>query len=230
MRIISDFHDYYDTIQAQGQDLTTLYVRKQQKITIKNWPFPAIQYHNRWIKGHWQNLPNTQQHIVGFCGKIYPIWKMTWGHHKPALCHTSTEVDTFIRTKAKTAELEEYETGRKKRTPEKYWSRALRKHKIEEYFDKCKSQQTNFNKIFIEHHCPIFIAEYKYKHDSTITINGNLKEIEFYRLFDTQTAFQEIAMYFGNLTTPPKPIPKIDDKTMTTSKGFDKWSFRKEPH
>ena len=36
-------------------------------------------------------------------------------------------------------------------------------------------------------------------------------------------------MFISNLAVPLKPIPKIDDKTMAEIKGFDKWSFRKEP-
>jgi hypothetical protein len=60
--------------------------------------------------------------------------------------------------------------------------------------------------------------------------NACLKDLEFFRIVDPYTAFQEIAMFLGGLAVPLKPIPHVDDKTMVEAKGFDKkWSFRKEP-
>lgn len=43
------------------------------------------------------------------------------------------------------------------------------------------------------------------------------------------TAYQELQMWMSNQAIPHKPIPKVSDKDMVTAKGFDKWSFRKEP-
>ena len=217
-----------------------LYLRKQQEIVIEsgNWPFPSVHYYDRWVRGRWLDLPSIHQHIVGFCGKIYPVWEMSWVRrgeysltvNKPTFCFTFAEVDDFIRAKAKSTELEEYEVGRKKRVPEKHWNSALRKYRIEEYFAKCESQQNDFEKVFIEHHCPVFVARFGNRNDkSVLVVNGNLKEVEFFRLFGTQTAFQEIAMYFGGLAVPLKEVPEISDKIMVGAKGFDKWSFRKEP-
>jgi hypothetical protein len=56
-----------------------------------------------------------------------------------------------------------------------------------------------------------------------------LKDFEFYRKIDTYTAFQELAMFWGGLAQPNRPIPDVTDKDMVTAKGFNKWSFRKEP-
>jgi hypothetical protein len=43
------------------------------------------------------------------------------------------------------------------------------------------------------------------------------------------TTYQEIAMFLGGLATPQKPIPVPSDKDMVSIKGFDRFSFRKEP-
>jgi hypothetical protein len=59
--------------------------------------------------------------------------------------------------------------------------------------------------------------------------NGSLKELEFFRLLDTYTAFQEIAMFLGGLAVPLKEIPEVPDKIMVGVKGFDQWSFRTPP-
>ena len=40
MRIISDFHDYYDVAQSTGQDQDLLYVRKPEKVNLKPGEYP----------------------------------------------------------------------------------------------------------------------------------------------------------------------------------------------
>jgi len=62
-----------------------------------------------------------------------------------------------------------------------------------------------------------------------IVYNECLKDLEFFKLIDTFTAFQELQMYFGAMAQPNKPIPHISDKDMVSIKGFDKWSFRNPP-
>jgi hypothetical protein len=57
-----------------------------------------------------------------------------------------------------------------------------------------------------------------------------LKDVEFFRVFDPHTTYQEIFMYIsGVLGGNMKEIPEMSDDDMRDSKGFDKWSFRKEP-
>jgi hypothetical protein len=36
-------------------------------------------------------------------------------------------------------------------------------------------------------------------------------------------------MFMNNMALPMKPIPVFDDVTMAESKGFNKFSFRKDP-
>ena len=57
--------------------------------------------------------------------------------------------------------------------------------------------------------------------------------IDFYLDFwgtvvDPYTAFQEIAMFLGGMAMPLKPIPHLSDEIIAASKGFDKYSFRKD--
>jgi len=70
MRIISPFHDYYDVVQSQGQDHSLIYQRRERTITPKKYPFPVM---HRW----WRHYPgdlSLYQKIIGFCGKIYPVF------------------------------------------------------------------------------------------------------------------------------------------------------------
>jgi hypothetical protein len=59
--------------------------------------------------------------------------------------------------------------------------------------------------------------------------NECLKELEFFRLIETYTAYQELQMFFGAMAQPNKPIPRVSDKDMASIKGFDQWCFRKPP-
>jgi len=61
-----------------------------------------------------------------------------------------------------------------------------------------------------------------------LTLNGELKKFEFFRVLDPFQTFQELYMYLGGLAVPDKPLPKLDDKTMAEIKGFNKYSFRKD--
>jgi hypothetical protein len=57
-----------------------------------------------------------------------------------------------------------------------------------------------------------------------------LKDLDFFRIVPTEQAFQEIWQYIGGvlgLNNPHVPVP--DDVTMRDIKGFNDWSFKKEP-
>lgn len=60
-------------------------------------------------------------------------------------------------------------------------------------------------------------------------VNAVLKPYEFYKVFDTFTAFQEIQMFIGGvLTNPEQNMVNISNESRIKKHGFDKWSFRKE--
>jgi hypothetical protein len=70
---------------------------------------------------------------------------------------------------------------------------------------------------------------YGWNDKTTITYNDCLKDVEFYRVFDPYSAYQEIEMFLNNLAIPQKDMPKIPDRENILSHGFDdKLSFRKE--
>lgn len=111
-----------------------------------------------------------------------------------------------------------------------YWSgpwHHLRHDQFERFFQAAAEHRDKYGQMFQDNHCPVFTC--RVGRECVVTHNGRLKDLEFYRLVDPYTAFQEIAMFLGGMASPEKPIPKIDDKTMAQAKGFNKWSFRKEP-
>jgi hypothetical protein len=230
MRIISDFHDYYDAVQATGQDQTLIYVRRMEEAKISEYPFPVLTY-QYYISNDENRVPRVQQHIVGFCGKIYPVLVLTHvATDNRAVCFDLNEVDSFVERNFPTNAAMEYKRPLRRRW--RYWPGSLR-DEIEKYFAACAAKKNSFSEMFLEKGCPLFIATTERRgwrvRDAKIVYNGVLKELEFFRLFDTYTTFQEIAMYLGGLAVPFKDIPHVPDKVMVGVKGFDKWSFRKPP-
>ena len=229
MRILSEFHDYYDSVQKTGQDQTLLYVRRPRDVHYENrdrYPFPTT--HRHWF--YRSDRLHVLEHVIGFCGKIFGMLvlakPLTGGKRtEPAICYTLDEVDQFVETNYKPRQVQAYYANRYNR----YWPMLRTRKVFGEFFDECKAKQNAFGEMFVENRCPVFVACHSSR-DYKITFNAPLKELEFFRIFDTYAAFQEIAMFMGNLAVPLKPIPAIPDKDMVEIKGFDKkWSFRKPP-
>ena len=232
MRIKSDFHDYYDSVQAQGQDQSLLYLRKEEELRYERgqgWPFPRMGVHRYWLT----KPLSVDDIIIGFCGKIYPLVKVNksgcYGSDtNPVICYTLEEVDAYIDANFKKRQLEGYYD--KKNRYSRNWSHYARHCDFEQFFQQCNDCKGRFENLFLEHRAPLFVGKENGRHgDMVITFNAPLKEWDFFRLFDTYTAFQEITMFLGGIAVPLKPIPDIPDKIMVGIKGFDEWSFRKPP-
>jgi hypothetical protein len=241
MRIISDFHDYYDSVQATGQDLSLVYVRtrKEVKLDRNSYRFPCFEQTAmrtwRWgCRG-----AEIEQFTIGFCGKVYPILRLSYRRQTDLkaieeLCFKLSDVDAFIDQHFKKHEIEAYRAKPRGWRFPSSWERGQRRDKFKEFFEAFATKQSAFKETFIANQCPIFVASVSSgtntrMRDYKIVYNDSLKELEFYRIVDTFTAFQELQMYVGATAQPNKPIPTISDKDMVSIKGFDKWSFRRPP-
>jgi hypothetical protein len=230
MRIISDFHDYYDVVQAAGQDQSLIYFRKPEEEEVSNYSLPVIEW-SVWASD--RKRIQIQEHSIGFCGKVYPAILLTQvTSNKSALCYNLLEVDAFIESNYRKREVQEYRAKTKR--PWRYsWQSNLRREVYESFFTQCAAKKDAFAEMFVEKQCPVWIGtvlERAWRRcTGKITYNGSLKELEFFRLCDTYTAFQEIAMFLGGLAVPLKQIPEVPDKIVVGIKGFDEWSFRKQP-
>ena len=151
---------------------------------------------------------------------------------KSALCFNLPEVDSFIESNYRKKEVEEYraKTKRPWRHP---WQSYLRREAYENHFTKCAEKQDAFAEVFVEKRCPVWIGtvqEHSWrKCTGKIVYNGSLKELEFFRLFDTYTAFQEIAMFLGGLAVPLREIPEVPTKSWSASKGSISGAFGSSP-
>lgn len=81
----------------------------------------------------------------------------------------------------------------------------------------------------IKYQSPIILLEYMHN-KIKLLINPDLSKYEFYKVFDSFSAFQKIYSFIsGVLGNKEKETSDIGDNDLKEMKGFDDWSFKKEP-
>lgn len=246
MRIISpQFHDYYDKVQSFLPDNLN-YIRQKEEVREQNLLFPIFYSYDAI------HSVSVQQHIVGFCGKIYPVLRLSF-HKYPkdynissyevfAFCFNIQDIDDFVKNNFSRKAYEDYlkRTNYPRRNKRKHWridckhwDYSLRREEFEDFFKKFKEIQNDFVEMFNKKQCPIFIVDVKpyyfsREKETLVTYNGCLRELEFYRMFDPYTAYQEIEMFLTNFAVPQKKMPIIENEAKIFTHGFNNFSFRKE--
>lgn len=222
MRIKSNFRDYYDGVQAFGQD-DLLYVRMPKEVDDVTFNRRSYVHPYRYKDTYyWKNVK------IMFCGKLYNGYKFFGpGFENQPYLYKLEEIEALHKKMG----WEFIKTGNE-----------YQRHSIVKDYELLGQSKKNNTPFTCEYKDPIIISfktEWKDKYFKgkicgrqeveIALVNGRLSNYNFQTVFDPYSAFQEIRMYLSNLASLEKPIPKIDDVTMAEAKGFDKWSFRKEP-
>src|ERR1035437_121426 len=238
MLIISRKKDYYDgVVGSMGVDKTIVYDRVTT-ILEESEKFPKeFQPNKSWSRrkenhfinlSHFSNYPKTKylenaSFIVGFCGKLYIGWKL----------YCEFNVSDMISPLLVTEITYDFEYV-KKHVKTTTWGSSNLNDDVE--------YVKNYNaiEVFRTLKTPIFIYDYDYNRTSinvyrkrskcVFIINPNLSEYEFYTVFDSFQAFQEVQMFMGGvLGKGEKDIVEVADKYKIEQHGFDyKYSFRKD--
>jgi hypothetical protein len=199
---------------SHGVDQSLLYVRNEEVVSLPDHQrFPYFVH-------DWIGNVTVYTHVIGFCGKIYPCLQI-----RSRFCHTPESVDEVLKEVLSDHQFESYTRD------EQYFGLAgfLTKQKgVRRFFEECKKKESDYTKYFEDKRCPIFVAT-KMRNRWEVAYNALLNRLEFYRVFDPFRAFQEVRMFMSNMAMPEKPLPQLDDVTLAESKGYNKWSFRKEP-
>lgn len=200
MRIISEFHDYYDSVMRQGMDKDVLYIRDYKEIDIK--PMFKLGYPTRNNRERYE----THYHLLGYCGQIIRIAEIT---------------DNGKWTK-------EYQFNPPKPTREKkqwWWG----KDKIDEFYEQDLSSALELFHTYQVPLFLISTIPNTYK-TQRLTLNPNLSGLSFFKYKNAYKTYQDIYQYIaGVLNSPEKKMVEISDKDKVHKHGFDKWSFRKMP-
>jgi len=168
--------------------------------------------------------------IIWFCGKCYPYIeyqssKVAYDHNNlisyPVhYCYSKTELDEVISKEGSKDEIDIYFAKKKSF---RHWHRTTA-DKIEKFFN-----ETTFNeKTIIDELCRLGVPCLKWIGGST-TLNPKLKDMQFYKVKDAFTTFQDLSMFIsGVMGGQAPPMVPISDQIRKEKHGFDEWSFRKK--
>ena len=239
MYIISKNKDYYDgVVGTMGVDKTIVYERTP--VTIDDpfkfpKPFTEIRGWNRRDRTPFNNIRSgyptkresgyngSSPFIVGFCGKLYLGWKFYLEVERKRDILSYPELRTSIT----------YNVEFIKKHVEKHsWRSKLIDdiHYILAYNPMELFRQLNVP-IFIydSDYDRKFIGKYTRKGNEVFITNPPLKDYEFYKVWDTFAAFQEIQTFMGGvLGAGEKEFVEIEDKYKISQHGFDNKSFRRD--
>jgi hypothetical protein len=223
MRIISKFHDYYDSAMGFGQDPALVYRRE---ISVLDWS--PIEVHSeiarifaefRW----WHSFP-PRLTVIGFCGKAYASWFTDVTVLTPESLQSHRKTRDWMES-AEVRAAREAAFGRSF-----YGQEVPRAAALGEIIRGVPLD----DEIFRKADAPVFIAyllpsEGNGRPSKTrIVRNPRLANLGFHRYHDAFSAFQEIAMYLGSNLAALDDAPRTvgDDRIIAASKGFDEQSFR----
>jgi len=228
MRIISKFKDYYDGVGAGDLDHIPVYERHEKQIELIQ-PFPRgwrqskylIVNRNNKVSGFKSGLVTERSlytYVIGYCGELYPILKVVQDNGSISKYWYEYDVSTYLNYVEKPR-----------------WSFDRHEQNLNEWLELIKTLK--LKDIFKEHNVPVFIFD-GFEIDTRkgtqpvlqVTLNPRLRKYEFYKVKEPYTAYQDIRVYVGNdlAHDTEVDVPTGDDKTLAESKGYDKWSFRKE--
>lgn len=242
MKIISKFSDYYDSGIAYGIDEKLRFTRKSA-IVDDVFSIKSSSIINSDKKGEALRAVLYFM-LLGFCGQIYPLVhivlekrirenkKETYIPLKETFAYNIEGVkkflDTYIRTAPENTKKHQSISGRHIGSS---WKRDLQ---IKVFFDK---KFPEAKALFFKYNVPYFLAEsitekhtngYYYSKNKN-TLLPILKALKFSQVKTAIEAFQEVSMFLGKLRTNEDDTVMIGDKYLAQAKGFDCYSFKKEP-
>lgn len=225
MRIHSKFKDYYDTALGYGIDEDIHYVRETQEFEAKAGnrvegdclavyanPYNINAY---MMKDEYKRGPEEVDIGAGqvlFCGKLYSYIVMhfmgeaehryLWNYKDFAANYYPLLKDAFA-----------------KKLPNKFVKT------MQAYFipvENRKFADIHHNTgVPVIHNTPV-LYRWRYGGTSNVIYNPCLKDIEFYKVLDPFTCFQELSMFIGGVLGGHSPkMVTISDEMKVYKHGFD---------
>jgi hypothetical protein len=245
MKIVSDFHDYYDVVRQYGVDPKLLYIRKTQeleeyvgpadltplKILLERIPHQVEGINTRFERG-----------LIAFCGRAHPFLRC-----RGSICYTTEHLVAALRKRTTAYDVNISDDPK------------VRGHLIKQIISPSSPKQGRHRKHWVpmppyltaeswshllhsnlgipdELHraldCPVLLfgdwyMNYRYRY--TFILNPRLNKWEFFRAVGPVEAYQKLSMYVGNnLVHQRDPEVGLTDEMRRDTAGFDKWSFKKQ--
>ena len=225
MRIISKFHDYYDSIQKHYPDDPDVWLREQKELPLAG-KFFDLRFDTP-ARGYDEQV---EPFVLSFCGRGYLGFRCEYkdgymGNSVVKYCYSGRQVVDFFA-----------------KSPWGDYSKALAGKEIRRYGNnfnlptierKIVAQAANnYHALHQQYNAPLLLVREvsRFNSQQAIIINPCLKQWEFQQVWEPYTAFQEIDRYLSTILARQQPeMVQIKDIDMVAKKGFDKWSFRKPP-
>ncbi|CAN1530238.1 hypothetical protein MCEMSE15_01369 [Fimbriimonadaceae bacterium] len=225
MRIISPFHDYYDTALGLGYDPSLIYRRELAVSEVRAQEIdPVIE--DILSKTTFGIPSDPTLSVLGFCGRIYPMYlapdfkpseEVMTRKHANNIVMSREEVTKYFR--------EMYGTH------DDHWYRfrhGTRRWSVLDQIGRDIGPDT-FRRLG----APIWLAleeEFDGPGPKTIQVFTNIRlaNFEFQKHFDAFRAFQEIAMFLGSALAKTDGSERTvgSDEIIAAQKGFGPESFR----
>jgi hypothetical protein len=249
MKIISKQSDYYDSAQGMGIDESIIYVRKLEKIELSKQDddlrVGLLAMSPHFGSGLASDLYSCA-FIIGFCGKIFAGLELNITRKINKFGGTSTKTICVYSYHDLVSILKKYKFKQELKDIQENTS-WKRNNKVETMkFFQLGKEFKKFENFFFDNKAPVFILAGRKEIEIGTTmqdgfmlpvlashgliINNNLSEFEFYKIFDSFSAFQEVQMYIdGIIPKDTRQMVNIGDDKMIEKKGFNDASFRKMP-
>ena len=245
MKIISKFHDYYDSAQAYGHDDRLVYHRETSEWTIT----PRSWRHRSDLMQALLDMPTYRNLVPGVllvCGRAWPMWRAQNSYRAPGQDFSGTVPNTHFLEwwEQKVDEVAELPKDHSERLryghllPESdsRYRRATLSETLRKGLDQWEGRFLGEDFLISENApaCLITVAQEYYwgypREDTKLTVVANpaLKDLGFPRYVDAFAAYQMIETFLGNQLAPVDTAPQRvgDDRIIAQQKGFDEMSFR----
>ncbi len=242
MRIISPFHDFYDSGMEFNTSDEIIFFRDPKEYKINRysnkadtaWPKLVTDTYNMFYplldiytwsfyneKGKvYDSYNGIQRRIIMFAGKIYPVISIDLhdrgsGGKGYYWIYSFDDIIKFMENKNLS------------------FSRTKNRHIF-----VSKNSEKNLRSFFTTNYSKeyyTFLLENKISicvlSNNSIRFNVNLSTYDFYKKLSTYNAYQELDMWIsGTLAWPPNIMIEVEDKSKIQKHGFDfKYGFRTRP-
>ena len=234
MRLVSKIRDYYDgVIRTTANDKSTFFNREQDefKFKLSIAPFEKLKTDDFEY--------DFFHHIVGFCGEMHPcieIYKQSqYGYGSETnYAYSFDDIEKLIPLDAKSSLSTITKRYRQMNNHIRIMKNWLEQGVETSYW---RNEQYSIKgdkrlkKIFTDKRIVYYDICNRCRWGKfSLYIHPILKDIQFYKVFDSYSCFQKIEHYLNNELIKPDEIDYVPtDKLKVQSHGFDKWSFRKMP-
>src|ERR1700677_1432800 len=215
MRIISKMHDYYDGVMKTGMDREVVYLRENKEIELKH------KFDLGFSSNHKSSNHEVNTLILGYCGQIFKVYEVRSSSSADAKWrYIFYNYEDFKKFSLSNKLGSQFDFGERRWWPSGY--------------QKFRDLDTKmFIELFHAYQTPLFIFTNVYRYSSkdthTIELGPCLQDLQFQKIKDPYTAYQDIFQFVaGTLNKPENKMVKLSDKDKIAKHGFDKWSFRQK--